>query len=72
MPKRTRPPTNSGEEQAGPRDAAPGASPGASPGERRAAAVGSRLLERIRETVDSVARQMGARRRNLARLDRGR
>ncbi len=68
MPKRTRPPTNSGEEQAGPRDAAPGASPG----ERRAAAVGSRLLERIRETVDSVARQMGARRRNLARLDRGR
>ena len=64
MPRRTRPPTNSGEEQAGPRDAAPG--------ERRAAAVGGRLLERIRETVDSVARQMGARRRNLARLDRGR
>jgi hypothetical protein len=68
MPRRTRPPTNSGEEQAGPRDAAPGAAPG----ERRAVAVGGRLLERIRETVDSVARQMGARRRNLARLDRGR
>ncbi len=69
MPRRTRPPTNSGEEQAGgPRDAAPGASPG----ERRAAAVGGRLLERIRETVDSVARQMGARRRNVARLNRGR
>jgi hypothetical protein len=29
-------------------------------------------LERIRETVDSVARQLGARRRNLARLGRGR
>ena len=67
MPKRTRPPTNSGEEQAESRDAAPGAAPG----ERRAAAVGGRLLERIRETVDSVARQMGARRRNLARLGRG-
>ncbi len=68
MPRRTSPPTNSGEEQAESRDAAPGASPG----ERRAAAVGGRLLERIRETVDSVARQMGARRRNLARLGRGR
>ena len=64
MPRRTRPPTHSGEEQAGPRDA--------TPGERRAPAVGGRLLERIRETVDSVARQMGARRRNLARLGRGR
>ena len=68
MPRRTRPPTNSGEEQAGPRDAAPGAAPA----ERRAAAVGGRLLERIRETVDSVARQMGARRRNLARRGRRR
>ncbi len=68
MPGRTRPPTNSGEEQARPRVAAPDAAPG----QRRAAAGGVRLLERIRETVDSVARQMGARRRNLARLDRGR
>ena len=68
MPRRIRRPTNSGEEQAGPRAAAPGAAPG----ERRAAAVGGGRLERIRETVDSVARQMGARRRTLARLDRGR
>ncbi len=68
MPGRTSPPTNPGEAQAGARDAAPGAAPV----EHREAAVGGRLLQRIRETVDSVARQMGARRRNLARLDRGR
>ncbi len=70
MPRRIRPPTGSGKDQAGPGDAAPGGSRG----ERRAAAaaVGGRVLERIRETIGSVGRQMGARRRNLARLDRGR
>ena len=69
MPRRTRLPANNpGEEQAGRR----GAAPGGSPGERHAAAPDVRVFERIRETIDSVARQMGARRRNLARLDRGR
>jgi hypothetical protein len=68
MPSRIRPPANSGEERAGPREAAPGTSPG----ERRPAAPDARLFERIREAVDGAARQMGARRRNLARLDRGR
>lgn len=67
MPTGARPPTEAGKkDQTSPGDAAPGASPGA----RRAA--GGRVFERIRETIDSVARQMGARRRNLARLDRGR
>jgi hypothetical protein len=69
MPRRIRPPTGSGKDQAGPGDAAPGGSRG----ERRAtAALGGRVLERIRETIGSVGRQMGARRRNLARLDRDR
>jgi hypothetical protein len=68
MPTRTRPPINSGREQAGPN----GAAPVGSADERRATAVSGRVFERIRETLDSLARQMGARRRNLGRLDRNR
>ena len=71
MPQRTRPPANVGKDRESPTDTAPDVSPD----RRRAAAAaagGGRVLERIYETLDSVARQMGARRRNLGRLDGGR
>ena len=69
MPQRTRPPANVGKDRESPIGTAPGDD---SPDRRRAAAAeaaGGRVLERIHETFDSVARQMGARRRNLGRLD---
>jgi hypothetical protein len=43
--------------------------PRADPGALRAKAVGSRLLERTREVLGSVGRQMAMRRRNLDRLN---
>jgi hypothetical protein len=65
MPERTKPPADHGRE----RTSHAGAD--ASPVGHRAAADG-RLVERIRETIGAIARQMGARRRNLGRLDRRR
>jgi hypothetical protein len=66
MPTRTRLPPNSGQEQAAPKSTVAGGSPN----ERRATEVSGRIFERIRETLDSLARQMSARRRNLGRLSR--
>jgi hypothetical protein len=64
MPERTRP-----ERQAGPES---GASLGRSRGSRAAAAmaaaVNNRMLERTREAIRGVGRQMAARRANLDRL----
>ena len=63
MPEQTRP-----EQQVG---LGAGAPPGRS-GRRRAAAVNKRLLERTREMIRSVGRQLAARRGNLDRLTRKR
>jgi hypothetical protein len=59
MPEQTRP-----DEQV---DSGAGAPPGRS-GHRRAAAINYRLLDRTREMIRSVGRQLAARRGNLARL----
>ena len=63
MPEQTRP-----EQQVG---SGAGAPLGRS-GRRRAAAVNKRLLERTREMIRSVGRQLVARRGNLDRLTRKR
>ncbi len=59
MPEQTRP-----EQQVG---LGAGAPPGRS-GRHRAAAVNNRLLDRTREVIRSVGRQLAARRGNLDRL----